>query len=499
MKGVLDLLDRAAERFPDRVAAADRETQMTFSELKERAEHIAAVLSREADLLGRPVGVMADRSAGVPLLCLAAAAAGAWYIPVDPDLPPEKLAAVLEDAQPAAVLGAETFRERLAAVSPETPYRTAEELLAVPAGAHTVPEAGPDTPLYMIYTSGSTGKPKGVLKSHGAVLSFLSAYTERFDFSETDVIGNQTPFFFDASAKDFYLMLAAGARLEVIPSGLFAVPTDLIEYLNEKRVTFLPWVPTVLSIVSKLKVLSFVKPETVRRVAFVGEAMPVKHLNRWREALPQVQFVNLYGATELAGVCSAFEVAGAFADDETLPLGTPLSNCRLALMKDGEPVTKPGITGELWLQSPALALEYYHDPDRTAASFFTADLGGGPARTFRTGDLAQFDAAGRLKFVSRKDSQFKHMGYRIEAGEIETVAGALPEIARCCCLYDEAKLRILLYAELAEGVQTTGKELQQQLKTKLSSYMVPGRVVILPELPVSANGKIDRQKLKSLI
>ena len=503
MEKIVELLQRDAAQYPDKTAVADRNTSYTFSQLKQAVGRIAAGLAEKFPG-GEPfpVGVVTDRSAAVPVALLSAAAAGGFYVPLNPEYPAEKLAAIMEDAGVRLVIGAAAFEETLRGVGYAGEYLPMAELVEEALqqdGPQLFFEAEDERPLVLIYTSGSTGKPKGVLKSHGSMRSFLQAYTDRFDFCADDVIGNQTPFSFDASAKDLYLMLAAGATLQILPTELFAMPTELIDYLNERKVTVAQWVPTVLAIVSKLRVLDMVKPQYLRMVLFVGETMPMKHLNRWRAALPEVRFVNLYGASELAGICCAYEVKGTFADDALLPLGATLNNCRLYLRKDGEPVTEPGTVGELYLQSPALALEYFKDPDRTRAAFFTADFGDGPARTFKTGDLAQIDGTGALRFISRADSQFKHLGYRIEAGEIEAAAGALEGVQRCCCLYDEKKLRIVLFCECAEEAALSGRDIIELLRNKLPYYMLPGRVNILPALPIGSNGKVDRQQLKAIL
>ena len=149
--------------------------------------------------------------------------------------------------------------------------------------------------------------------------------------------------------------------------------------------------------------------------------------------------------------------------------------------------------------SDALATEYFHDPEKTRQCFFIRDFGSGPVRCFRTGDLAQYDADGNLLFAARNDDQIKHMGRRIELGEIEAVAGALPEIDRCCCLYDGAKKKIVLFCQTPPGAESTGRELRSLLRAHLVSYMAPGKVVVMDALPLNANGKINRQKLKDML
>ena len=493
MQNVLEYLEAVCAARPDAVAVACRDDFYSFSDFRCLAARLGNAIPKS--MHNQPIGVIADRSAETAVFFAAALYSGNYYIPIDPDMPLEKRRAILDDANPRVILGREAAMQALDGLDYDGLCLTPADAAAEPCA---FPSAGGDDPLYMVYTSGSTGKPKGVLKSHGAEISFLEAYQATFGFDEHEIIGNQTPFFFDAAGKDFYLMLKTGARLEIIPTELFAMPTMLVEYLNEKRITFLSWVPTALSIVAQLRTFSFVKPETVRRVFFVGEVMPMKHLNYWRKYLPDVAFVNLYGASELAGICCYYPVEGAFANDENLPMGKALSNCQIHLMNGDEAVTEAGKVGEIYLVSPALALEYYHDPQKTSACFQTRDFGAGMVRCFKSGDLASYDAAGNLVFAARSDYQIKHMGHRIELGEIETVAGALPEMARCCCLYDDKKSRIVLFCQLIpEAAGRTGQEIQSSLRSRLSSYMLPAKVHVLDQLPLNANGKIDRQALKT--
>ena len=491
MRNVIEYLEIFASATPDKTAVVYRDEHYSFLELSRNARCLAAAIP--AEMRNQPIGVFTDRSAEAVMLCMAVLYSGNYYIPIDPELPLKKMQAILDDAKPRILLGSDRTGALLDSVEFGGVYLTSSDSADNPC---TLPDTGGDDPLYMIYTSGSTGKPKGVLKSHSAEISFLEAYCETFGFGPDEIIGNQTPFYFDAAGKDLYLMLKTGATLEIIPTELFSMPPMLIEYLNERRITFISWVPTALSIVAQLRTFSFIRPETLSRVFFVGEVMPMKHLNYWRKNLPDIQYVNLYGSTEIAGICAWYEVTGTYDDAASLPMGKPLGNCAIYLLDGEQVVTGADRVGELYLVSPALALEYFGDPGKTAASFQTRDFGEGPVRCFKTGDLARYDAGGNLVFASRTDYQIKHMGHRIELGEIETVAGALPGIERCCCLYDTKKSRIVLFCQTGPDTdELTGKEIRQMLRPRLSAYMLPAKVHLLPALPLNANGKIDRQRL----
>ena len=498
MVNVLEYMELACEKYPDKIAVAYEQNKYTYRELMAESRIIGVYLKQEG-YTGRPVGVIAGRGVETLAFFFGVLYSGNFYVPIDPELAAGKLEAILEDSQFPAILESGRGESVLEKVNFQGRRVTLEDCSNLSPDDICIPDVGGKDPCYMVYTSGSTGKPKGVLKSHGAVISYIEAYTSAFDFSEDEVIGNQTPFFFDASAKDIYLLLKLGCTMEILPSKLFSLPPELMDYLNEKKVTFASWVPTALSLVATLNPFSMVKPETLRKVFFVGEVMPMKHLNTWRKYLPDIQYVNLYGSSEIAGICCYYEVKGEFQNDQVLPMGKALGNCRIYLLDKDGIVKEPNRVGEMYLVSDALALEYYNDPEKTEASFLMKDFGEGPVRCFKTGDLASFDEDGNLIFAARTDFQIKHMGHRIELGEIESVADALPEIARCCCLYNAPKRKIVLFCQLAEGEEKTGQQIRSILREKLSGYMLPGKVNIMESLPINKNGKIDRQALKSLL
>ena len=493
MKNILEYLHAAAVAYPNKTAVAYQNECYSFSKLETVARRVGATIGCQAGS-NQPIGVVASRGIHTIALFFGALYSGNYYVPLDPDMPPEKKQAILDETDLKLILGTEESYALLDKLNFSGRYLKLEE---VGEGTCDMPECGGDDPLYMLYTSGSTGKPKGILKSHRAEISFIEAYCKTFTFSAEDVIGNQTPFFFDASGKDIYLMLKMGCTLEILPTKLFSFPTELMEYMNAKKVSFISWVPTAISIVAQLNPFSMVKPEYLKKVFFVGEVMPMKYLNKWRAALPEILYVNLYGQSELAGVCCWFEVKGDWADSALLPMGKPLSNSRIYLLDGEQVVTEPGRIGEMYIESDALALQYFNDPEKTAAFFLTKDFGNGPVRCFKTGDMAQYDKDGNLVFAARSDFQIKHMGHRVELGEIEACATALDDIKLCCCLYRPEKQWIYLFAELTDGCALTGQEIRSKLREKLSDYMLPRKVIVLDRMPLNPNGKIDRQSLKT--
>lgn len=423
---------------------------------------------------------------------------GNFYVPLDPDMPANKLKLIIDDAGLKVIVGEEIYKKKLLEIGYSSIYLTREDIIQ--SKECEMPALSEQSFLYMVYTSGSTGKPKGVLKSHGAMISFIESYCKTFLLSASEIIGNQSPFFFDASAKDIYLMIKTGATLEIIPTELFSFPPMLMEYMNERKITFACWVPSAISLVARLNPFSLIKPSFLKKLFFVGEVMPVKHLNKWKEALPNVEYVNLYGQSEIAGICCYFTV-GDTTNMTVIPIGKPIDNSRVYLYDSAEKqiITEADHIGEILIASPALANGYFHDMDRTNAAFAVEDFGNGPERFFRTGDLAQYDQDHNLVFAARSDFQIKHMGHRIELGEIEAVSESMKGLVSCCCLYHSEAKKIVLFCETERNAEINERAIREFLRTRLSAYMLPAKIVLLAHMPLNPNGKTDRVALKEMM
>ena len=356
MSNVLQLLETTAAAFPEKRAVGYREREYTFSELVRTARRLGASIEDRIGS-GKPVAVIVERGAEVVLLFLGVLYSGKYYIPLDPEMPAAKLRSILEDAAPQLVLGDESRQELLREIGFRAAFLTGNDLADREAVRK---EADEDMPLYMVYTSGSTGKPKGVLKSHGAMMDFIQAFARKFEIGASEIIGNQTPFYFDASAKDLYLMMYTGASLEVIPSELFIFPVPLVEYMNQKRISYVCWVPTALSLVTQMNTFKKIVPEYLKKVLFVGEVFPLKQLKKWMTTLPEISYVNLYGSSELAGVCCYYEITEDPESITQLPMGKALDNCTVFLSEGGEILTNAEQIGEVCVAGKILALEYFH-------------------------------------------------------------------------------------------------------------------------------------------
>jgi len=321
----------------------------------------------------------------------------------------------------------------------------------------------------------------------------MEYFPSMFGITGEDKIGNQAPFDFDVSVKDIYSTLKVGATMVIIPKKLFSIPTELLDFLCEHQVTTLIWAVSALCLIPQLKGFTYKIPSRVNKVLFSGEAMPVKHLTTWQKYLPDARYVNLYGPTEITCNCTYYPVERKFETHEILPIGKAFPNEKVFLLdQDDKLVTEKDQIGEICVSGTALALGYYNNPEQTNKAFIQNPLNTHCLETiYRTGDLAFYHENGDLCFAGRKDFQIKHMGHRIELEEIEAVINSFPLIQRACCVFDEEKNRIrAFYVGEMEG-----GEISVRMRESLPVYMIPSAFYSLPELPVTANGKIDRKKL----
>ena len=350
-------------------------------------------------------------------------------------------------------------------------------------------------PLYVNFTSGSTGTPKGVIICHRNVCDFIPCFTEIFGITERDVLANQAPFDFDVSVKDIYSGVFTGATVEIIPTGYFTQPTKLMDFLCDRRATVLVWAVSALCFITTMNALEYRTPETLRAIMFSGEVMPIKHLNKLKKFLPEVMYVNLYGPTEITCNCTYYIVDREYAVGEVLPLGVPFPNERILLLKEDNTPALPGETGELCVCGTAVAPGYFGDEARTAAAFVQNPLNNTYREIiYRTGDLVRLTEASEMIYVSRKDFQIKHMGHRIELGEIENAISSLEGVERCCCVYLHEKGKILAFTAgtADKAVITAG------LRDVLPGYMIPNIFMSVEAMPMTKNGKIDRNALMEL-
>ncbi|HIR84892.1 MAG TPA: amino acid adenylation domain-containing protein [Candidatus Galloscillospira excrementavium] len=492
---VLEYLEQTAPQVPEKLAFSNGTEGMTFREVYDQARAIGSTLlslgaEREA------VVVFMEKHPRTVTAFFGAVYAGCFYVPIDAEMPRFRVELILQQLKPRFVLCDDKTRPLAEELKGEARLLSYEEAASGPidpAALAAVRDSALDTdPIYIVFTSGSTGVPKGVAACHRSVIDYIEQLSRVLGFSRETVFGNQTPLYFDACLKELYPTLKFGATTYLIPKSLFMFPVKLVEYLNEHRINTICWVVSALTMISGFKVLEKHVPQYLHTVAFGSEMFPIRQLKLWRAALPSARFVNLYGPTEATGMSCWFEVDRDFSDDEILPVGRPFRNTGVLLLDEQGRPAAPGQVGEICLRGTCLTLGYYGDFARTHEAFVQNPLNDKyPELIYRTGDLGRYNERGELVFLSRKDNQIKHVGHRIELGEVEVVACMDEAVRAACCLYDGEKKRLLLcYEGEAEPA-----ELAKSLRAKLPPYMAPNGIHRLEALPRTPNGKMDRRAL----
>ena len=494
MRNILEYLEQTVRRVPDRVALSDEAGTLTFRQLYGQARAIGTRLA-EAGIFRRPVVVFMDRQPRTIAAFLGAICGGCYYVPLDARMPRYRILRILENLEPAAcICDAATYPQAREIPGMGTLYRYEEMAFGLIDGAalQAVRERQIDTdPIYIVFTSGSTGIPKGVVGCHRAVIDYIENLSGVLKFDENTRFGNQTPLYFDACLKEIIPTLKYGAETHLIPRGLFMQPVKLVEYLNERKINTLCWVVSALTFISSLGTFEKVRPAYLRTIAFASEVFPIRQLKLWQQAAPDARFINLYGPTETTGICCYYEVDRDFGEEETLPIGRPFPNTEIILLDENNRIPPPGEQGEICIRGTRLTHGYYGNPEKTAEGFVQNPLNPHyPEYIYRTGDIGKYNARGELVFVSRRDHQIKHMGHRIELGEIEAAANTCSGVNTCCCVYDGEKQRITLY------YTGDASRLRQDLQERLPRYMLPHDLLSLDTMPLTPNGKIDRNALK---
>ena len=496
-KNILEYLENTVARCPDKVAYADNDSELTFAQVSNNSRAVGSALCRKG-FMNEPVVVYMPKKPDTVAAFYGCVYAGDCYVPIDPEMPKFRIELIFKTLQPRAVLCDRETAGEISSYGYGGEVLVYEDLIGTPvdgAALAAVRDRQIDTdPIYIVFTSGSTGVPKGVIGCHRAAIDYIEELCKILDLSENSRFANQSPLYFDACLKELYPTMKYGAVTYFPPKQLFMFPVKLVEYLNEHKINTICWVASALTIISSLRTFDKVKPMYLTTVAFGSEVFPIKQYERWKEAVPQATFTNLYGPTETTGMCCFYRVDRDFAPDELIPIGRPFPNREILLLNEQNKRAANGEVGEICVRGNSLTLGYYSAFDKTAEAFVQNPLNDRyPELIYRTGDLGRYNERGELMFVSRKDHQIKHMGHRLELGEIEANVNLTDGVSMSCCLYDKEKQRIKLFfvGELSE------KDLLEILKEKLPRYMLPSKIVRLDALPLTPNGKIDRMSLQT--
>lgn len=495
---ILEYLEATVQRYPDKIAFSDGCDSVSFKDLSELSQIGGSFLCK----LGceqMPVMIIMDKHPNEIIAFLSVIYAGGYYVPIDADMPPRRIETISQTLSCKLII-CDNKNKHLADNIAGANVITFEELATgtvdyIALGDVRARQLDTD-PIYIVFTSGSTGIPKGVSACHRSVIDYTETLSEALKFSNDNVFGNQTPLYFDAPLKEIMPTLKFGATTYFIPKKLFMFPIKLVEYLNEHKINTICWVVSALTMISAFGVFDKIKPEYLTTVAFGSEVFPLKQFNIWRQALPSANFYNLYGPTEATGMSCYWYCDRQIVEGESIPIGRPFKNTRILLINEQGQSSSKGEPGEIYICGTCVTLGYYRNSDKTAESFVQNPLHNNYHDiVYKTGDIGKYNEYGELVFVSRKDFQIKHMGHRIELGEIEAAADSFEGVARACCIYDSQnkKIRMFYMGSIAEAKLSAG------LKDYLPRYMLPATIVKMEQLPLTANGKLNRQELNKII
>lgn len=494
---ITDYLEISVRTFPDKPAFIDSKRSITFSELRQEALLIASEFIRR-NIFKKPAAVFLDKSVECISAFLGAAYSGNFYTVIDTKMPLTRISKIISTLEPSAIITDRKYKKLASEFAGAAKILCIEDILNQPvnnAPVISVTNKIIDTDiLYVLFTSGSTGTPKGVIITHKSVIDYIDWAAEAFSFTNEQTFGNQAPFYFDNSVLDIYSTLKISGTMYIIPQSCFSFPVTLLKYIQDKKINTIFFVPTVLCRVADLNLLERCYVSCLKNILFAGEVMPAKQLNIWRRNLSGALFANLYGPTEITVDCTYYIIDRDIKDDEPVPIGKPCINSDILILNENNQPAKPGERGELCVRGSSLSLGYYNNPEKTAEVFVQNPLNKYYSeKIYRTGDIVHLNERGEIIYDGRKDFQIKHLGHRIEAGEIETAASALEGITLCCCVHDSVKDRLILfYCGTVES-----DFIKKALSASLPDYMIPNLNIKLEYMPLNANGKIDRLILKN--
>ncbi|HBT3579314.1 TPA: enterobactin non-ribosomal peptide synthetase EntF [Klebsiella pneumoniae] len=493
-----------ARKTPDAPALADARWQFSYREMRQQVVALAQLLRQRGVKPGDSVAVALPRSVFLTLALHGIVEAGAAWLPLDTGYPDDRLRMMLEDARPSLLIATEDQLARFSDI-PGLESLCYQQPLAAGDDA-PLALSKPDHTAYIIFTSGSTGRPKGVMVGQTAIVNRLLWMQDRYPLSADDVVAQKTPCSFDVSVWEFWWPFIAGAQLVMAEPEAQRDPQAMQQFFARYGVTTTHFVPSMLAaFVASLDADSVAACRTLRRVFCSGEALPTELCREW-ERLTGAPLHNLYGPTEAAVDVSWYPACGpelAAVTGSSVPIGWPVWNTGLRILDAAMRPVPPGVAGDLYLTGIQLAQGYLGRPDLTASRFIADPFAPGE-RMYRTGDVARWLANGAVEYLGRSDDQLKIRGQRIELGEIDRVMSALPDVGQAvshACVFNQAAAtggdarQLVGYLVSDSGLPLDTAALKARLAEQLPPHMVPVVLMQLAELPLSANGKLDRKAL----
>ena len=517
------LLQNSAFLEPKKIAIVEKKSTLNYQQLEEKSNQLANYFNELGIKKGDRIGIYISKSIEAVIAIFGILKAGGTYVPLDYNSPVKRISLILEDCGIKVIISnskkflklqsnlssklqlqslilldklAEKYKTKLS-----FSYIIWDEILTK-YGKNLNFETNliEEDLAYILYTSGSTGTPKGVMINHRAALTFINWSYQCFKVKQEDNVSSHAPFHFDLSIFDIFTTIKAGATIVLISPELSIFPRNLIQFIEDKKITIWYSVPSILTQMVLRGNLENAQLKNLRLILFAGEVFPVKYLRQLMKILPSTQFYNLYGPTE-SNVCTYYHLK-EIPDENILsiPIGKACENTEILVLTEDEEITKTGEIGELCVRSASLMKGYWGLGEKTKNVlinyFYNMDLGA--INIYKTGDLVREDPQGNYLYLGRKDTMIKSRGYRIEAGEIESVLYSHPEIEEAVIIPiadDEIGNQIKAIIVTKEGISLTKNQILSFCTKSLPKYMLPSLIEFRSQLPKTSTGKIDRKSL----
>ncbi|MFN6565571.1 MAG: amino acid adenylation domain-containing protein [Nostoc sp. ChiSLP01] len=484
-KTLVDLFEQQVRKNPDNPAVFFESKTLTYQELNQKANQLANYLIHnykiQPDTL---IGISIERSLEMIIGVLGILKAGAAYVPIDPNYPPERIKLMLEDSGISVLLTQSFLLEELSLTGLTHQAICLDEKVFAEELTHNHnSQSTPDNLAYVIYTSGSTGQPKGVTIEHKAIVNLALGWIETFQVQPHSRVLQFGSFSFDLSIGEIATALSAGACLYLGNKDTLLPDQSLVYFLKQHKITHSFLSPSALSVLPKA---SF--PD-LQCITVGGEACPAELVSQWGTGR---RFYNCYGPTECTVIVA---IALCQPNGKKPSIGKPSPNLRTYILDAHNQPLPPGIPGELCVAGIGLARGYLNRPEITAQKFIEIELFGKTERVYKTGDLARWNSEGNLEYLGRIDEQIKLRGFRVELGEIESLLLQHPLVKEAAVILYKTETNQSLIAYVTGITNHLSIELKNHLKSRLPDYMIPAQIVVLDELPLTPNGKIDRKAL----
>lgn len=505
IKNILEYFETTIIEKKDKIAVIDGERKITFAELSQASFSVAAAINEKSNnTIKKPIAVFLPKSIESIIADIGIAYSGNAYMNLDVKTPLERISNILKLVQPLYIITDSRYSAKLKEIFLESKILDVNELIKCQYDhaelLNNLEKVIDTDPLCLINTSGSTGTPKSVILNHKSFIDYTTWAIETIKLRDNEIFGSLAPIVFDHFSYELTLMMVHSCTMAIIPETYTMFPVKLLQFINEYKITYIFWVPTIMVNIANMDLLSRIPTPSLRMIWFAGEVFPTKQFNYWRRNLPNAIFVNLYGPTEITVDCTYYIVTRNIADDEPIPIGYPCRNTDVIILdENNNQVLTVDKEGELCVRGTSLAMGYYNNPEKTAAVFVQNPLNKSyPELIYRTGDIVYINDRGEIVYKGRNDTLIKHMGKRIELGEIEhVVVNTLGIVQNGCAIYDYQKKEIVFFYEAQEEYKVA--DLRKAIAKELPNYMIPTKYIYMQELPRNTNGKIDRLKLKEFV